>query len=281
LRRLRLGLPTLLGLQTLGWFIPYRYAAGVHPPASYTALQPIFESRLPAFEAWIATLESYSEAFAAIADAENGPAAARPGAPRWGQAWFPRLDAATAYAMLRERRPGRVVEIGSGHSTRFLWQAIRDGGLATELTAIDPEPRAELGAWPITLVRKTVQEAGPAAFAALRPGDMLLVDSSHILMPGSDVDLILAEVLPRLPAGVVVQFHDILLPDGYPAAWAWRGYNEQQGLVGWLASGRLVPLFSSHVAATRLAARVAAGPLGRLPLVDGALETALWMEVAG
>ena len=276
LRRLRLGVPTLLGLGKLGWFIPYRYAAAVRPPPRYAALEPLFEAQRPDFERWLATLERYAEPFAAIT-AGGG----RPGAPRWNQAWFPRLDAASAYAMVRERHPAQVVEVGSGHSTRFLWQAIQDGGLPTRLVAIDPEPRAELGALPVALIRKTVQEAGLAPFAALEPGDLLLIDSSHVLMPGSDVDLILSEVLPRLPAGVIVQFHDVFLPEAYPADWEWRAYNEQQGLVGWLACGRLRPLFSSHLAARRLAGRIAAGPLGRLPLVAGARESALWVEVMG
>jgi hypothetical protein len=276
LRRLRLGVPTLLGLGKLGWFIPYRYAAAVRPPPRYTALEPLFEEALPGFEQWLATLERYAEAFGAIAGGEK-----RSGAPRWSQAWFPRLDAASAYAMVRERRPAQVVEVGSGHSTRFLWQAIQDGGLPTRLVAIDPEPRAELGALPVALIRKTVQEAGLAPFAELAPGDLLLIDSSHVLMPGSDVDLLLGEVLPRLPGGVIVQFHDIFLPEAYPADWEWRGYNEQQGLVGWLASGRLRPLFSSHLAARRLAGHIAQGDLGRIPLVAGARESALWVEVTG
>jgi hypothetical protein len=276
MRRLRLGVPTILGLGKLGWFIPYRYAAAVRPPLRYAALEPLFEAELPAFERWLETLEGYAEPFARIAAGEG-----RAGSPRWRQGWFPRLDAASAYAMVRERRPAQVIEVGSGHSTRFLWQAIQDGGLPTRLMAIDPEPRAELGALPVTLIRKTVQEAGLAPFATLGPGDLLLIDSSHVLMPGSDVDLLLAEVLPRLPSGVVVQFHDIFLPEAYPADWAWRGYNEQQGLVGWLASGKLRPLFSSHLAARRFAARLAEGLLANLPLVAGARESALWVEVAG
>src|SRR5262245_31183128 len=65
-----------------------------------------------------------------------------PPAPRWNQDWFPRLDAAAAYAMVRALRPKRIVEVGSGHSTRFLARAVADGGLDTRITAIDPEPRA-------------------------------------------------------------------------------------------------------------------------------------------
>src|SRR6185503_4717515 len=57
-----------------------------------------------------------------------------PPAPRWNQDWFPRLDAAAAYAMVRITQPRRIVEVGSGHSTRFLARAVADGGLATRIT---------------------------------------------------------------------------------------------------------------------------------------------------
>ena len=61
--------------------------------------------------------------------------------PRFTQDWFPRLDAAAAYAMVRRARPSRLVEIGAGHSTRFMAQAVADGGLATQIVCIDPRPR--------------------------------------------------------------------------------------------------------------------------------------------
>ena len=61
-----------------------------------------------------------------------------------------------------------------------------------------------------------MQNSGGHIIAAFHPGDLLFVDSSHILMPGTDVELILTELLPRLPAGALVQIHDIFLPDAYP-----------------------------------------------------------------
>lgn len=270
-RRLALGLPTLLGGRPRGWFIPHRHADAAPAPAHYAALEPLFRAAEPAFRDWLAGLADFAEDLARL----EGP----PPIPRWTQDWFPRLDGATAYAMLRRRRPARVVEVGSGHSTRFLARAVADGGLSTAITAIDPAPRADIASLPVTLIRRPLQQAGLEPFAALAPGDLLLIDSSHILMPGSDVDLLFTEVLPRLPAGVAVQVHDIFLPDGYPPDWAWRGYNEQQGLVGWLAGGRARLLFSSHYAATRLAAAVAASAVGSLPLARGARETALWLEL--
>ena len=46
--------------------------------------------------------------------------------------------------MVRSLRPRRIVEVGSGHSTRFLARAVADGGLDTRITAIDPRPRASI-----------------------------------------------------------------------------------------------------------------------------------------
>jgi len=123
-----------------------------------------------------------------------------------------------------------------------------------------------------------VQQVGTDPFRPLGPGDMLVVDSSHILMPGSDADFLINRVWPLLPAGVLVHFHDIFLPDAYPAAWRWRGYGEQLAVAPLIASGAARPIFASHFVATRMADRVAATVLARLPLMDEAMETSLWLE---
>ena len=94
-----------------------------------------------------------------------------PPAPRWNQDWFPRLDAAAAYAMVRTLKPKRIVEVGSGHSTRFLARAVADGRLETRITAIDPEPRASLAGLDIKWIATPVQRV--AAFPALGEGDIL------------------------------------------------------------------------------------------------------------
>ena len=123
--------------------------------------------------------------------------AAPPPAPRWNQDWFPRLDAAAAYAMVRSLRPRRIVEVGCGHSTRFLARAVADGGLDTRITAIDPKPRASLAGLGIEWMASPVQRV--AAFPPLGEGDILFIDSSHQLKPGSDVEFLLKAVLPMLP----------------------------------------------------------------------------------
>jgi hypothetical protein len=212
-------------------------------------------------------IEEYKEHLEAIGSAP-------PPAPRWNQDWFPRLDAAAAYAMVRNLRPRRIVEVGSGHSTRFLARAVADGKLDTRITAIDPEPRASLAGLDVEWLRTPVQRI--AAFPALGPDDILFIDSSHQLKPGSDVDFLLNAVLPLLPAGVRVHFHDIFLPDDYPAQWRWRSYNEQAAVASLVERDRFKIDFSSHAIVSRHPENIR-GVLARLPLLPGAMESSLWL----
>jgi hypothetical protein len=196
-----------------------------------------------------------------------------PPAPRWNQDWFPRLDAAAAYAVVRASRPRRIVEVGSGHSTRFLARAVADEGLATRITAIDPQPRASLAGLAVEWLQCPVQSLPPERFVELERDDILFIDSSHQRRPGSDVEFLMDEVLPRLRNGVRVHFHDIFLPDPYPAAWDWRRYNEQQSVAELPARGYAVE-FSSHDVVRR---GELPGVLARVPTPPGALESSLWL----
>lgn len=206
---------------------------------------------------------------------------AAPPSPRFEQDWFPRMDAAAAYAMIRKFRPRRIVEIGSGHSTRIMARAIADGGFACAFTAIDPMPRADIASLPVDRIAALFAPEHFARIDALEAGDLLFVDSSHILWPGSDVDLVLARVIPRLSQGVIIHIHDIFLPDAYPAHWAWRGYTEQQGVAALLAGGGFEIRFASHFALTRLDALQAAPVLGAVAFPEGAVESSLWLAKAG
>jgi hypothetical protein len=80
-------------------------------------------------------------------------------------------------------------------------------------------------------------------------------------------------VLPILPAGVRVHFHDIFLPDDYPVEWAWRRYNEQREVKDLLDDGYALE-FSSHQARRQRLN----GVLARLPLAAGAYESSFWLR---
>ena len=272
-RHIAFGLSTVLGIRKRGWFIPYRYADDPNYSAAgaYPEIRTCFEGCAAQLGAVLDRIESHAAALTAIG---GGP----PPAPRFDQDWFPRLDAAAAYVLVRDCRPRRIVEVGSGHSTRFLARAVRDGSLDTELTVIDPKPRAAIDGLAVRARRDTLQAVGPAPFGGLQGGDMVFVDSSHILMPGSDVDIMLNRVLPTLPAGILVHFHDIFLPDAYPDHWLWRGYNEQQAVGALLAGGGYDLVFASHYVVTAMADRIEDTVLSRLPLLPGAYESSLWLR---
>ncbi len=288
-RRLLFGLQTVLGLARRGFFIPHARADGVAPPGPMAWVEARFEAALPAFMAAMDDMDGLAPALGAIGGAP-------PPEPRWDQDWFPRLDAAMLYALARRRPPRRAVEVGSGHSTRFLLRALRDGGAEAEVTAIDPAPRAALAGTGgrLRLLRRTVQEVGRRPFEALeagdwleevgrRPfealeaGDWLVIDSSHVAMPGTDVDFLFGHVLPALPPGVLLHVHDIFLPDPYPEDWAWRGYNEQLG-AALLIAGGWRPVFASRYMATRHPERIARSVVATLPLPPGARDTSLWLR---
>jgi hypothetical protein len=265
-RRLALGLPTVLGLKPGGWFIPHRYAPLLPPPGAqppYPAIERLFERQAPLFVAVLDALDRHAAALDQLASLLD-------------QSWFPSLDAAVAYTMVHERKPRRIVEVGSGHSTRVLARALGELG---EIVAIDPAPRADIVDLPgVRVVSSTLQAVPFEPFAALEAGDVLFIDSSHILMPGSDVDILLNRILPTLPTGVLVHIHDIFLPFDYPATWGWRAYNEQQGVAPLMSAGAYRPLFSSVWAERRLAERLAASVVARLPHPADSIAASLWLE---
>lgn len=134
---------------------------------------------------------------------------------------FPLQDAFVLYGMIREFRPRRIIEIGSGSSSCVILDSCDGLGLSTELTFIEPFPDFLLSqvrladASRYTLHRRIVQEVPVHVFSKLESGDILFVDSSHVSKAGSDVNFIFFEVLPALNPGVVVHFHDIFYPFEY------------------------------------------------------------------
>ena len=162
--------------------------------------------------------------------------------------------------------------------------AIQDGALSTRLVCIDPAPRAgldhlaTLGKLDLRWRSSVLQQAPADDIEALDEGDLLFVDSSHLLMPGTDVDYLIGHILPTLRPGVYLHVHDIFLPDPYPADWAWRGYNEQSAVAALLQGNGYDLVFASHYVATRMASRLKNSPFKELDVAGAALQSSLWLQ---
>jgi hypothetical protein len=153
---------------------------------------------------------------------------------------FSGTDALALYCMIRHFRPGRILEVGSGFSSRLAAQAaLKNGG--TRLTCIEPYPDEVLRAgFPglDSLIDKQVQDVPLAIFSELRANDILFIDSAHVVRIGGDVNYLFLEIIPRLRPGVIVHVHDIFFPKEYPREWVidqMRFWNEQYLLQAFLA----------------------------------------------
>lgn len=130
--------------------------------------------------------------------------------------YFRSPDLEPLYLLVRMLMPRRIVEVGSGSSTRITRQAILDGGLNTKVIAIDPCPRNNIRPFVDRHISSRLEHLDNQVFEALEPGDFLFIDSSHEVRLGNDVARIFCDIVPRLKAGVILHFHDVYLPFEYP-----------------------------------------------------------------
>lgn len=137
----------------------------------------------------------------------------------FANSYFTSPDAEVAYAMVRLLRPGRIIEVGSGHSTSLFREAIRDAEIATELIAIDPSPRRTIEAFADQIIPQPIEHVPASLLETLSANNILFIDSSHQVLIGNDVVTLALNVLPNLSPGVVVHLHDIFLPWDYPKQW--------------------------------------------------------------
>ena len=203
-----------------------------HGRPSNPKLEELVRSQAAGYGRILETIDGYAEDLARIE-----VSAADPREPSWVNGMISGLDGATFYALMRDRRPARYLEIGSGNSTKFVARGCREGNLGTKITSIDPHPRAEVDELCDEVIRKPLEAADLSVFAGLEAGDVVFFDGSHRVFMNSDVSVFFLEVLPALPAGVLVGIHDVYLPDDYPAYIAERYYSEQYMLAAYLLGG--------------------------------------------
>ncbi len=155
-------------------------------------------------------------------------------------------DGEYLYQIIRSAKPKRIVEIGSGNSTLMAIRAIRDEKQTNphfqcEMICIEPFERPWLRELDVTLVRELVENVDRKIFSSLSKGDILFIDSSHIVRPQGDVLCEFLELLPTLPSGVFVHVHDIFSPKDYPDHWIKNDiklWNEQYLLEAFLSHNK-------------------------------------------
>jgi hypothetical protein len=144
-------------------------------------------------------------------------------------------DADFLYQFVREVKPDRIIEIGSGNSTKvarlaLLQNAAESGRKATH-TCIEPYEMGWLESLgDISVLRQRVEDSTLDWGHALSSGDLLFVDSSHIIRPQGDVLHEYLEIFPQLASGVYIHIHDIFTPRDYLRSWVVdevRLWNEQ------------------------------------------------------
>ncbi|MBX0333436.1 class I SAM-dependent methyltransferase [Pontibacter sp. HSC-14F20] len=153
-------------------------------------------------------------------------------------------DAEYLYNMIRQFRPNRMIEIGSGFSTLMAIEAFRknkelDKTYEYEHICIEPYEMPWLESTTAKIIRQKVESLDINIFKKLNKNDILFIDSSHIIRPQGDVLFEILEILPNLNPGVLVHIHDIFTPKDYLEEWVYKEHllwNEQYLLEAFLSN---------------------------------------------
>lgn len=144
-------------------------------------------------------------------------------------------DAILLHCMIRQAKPRRIVEVGSGFSSCVMLdtnELFFDNTIET--TFIEPYPELlmslvkEEDKARLKVIPSRLQDVALEVFDSLAENDILFIDSTHVSKIGSDVNRIFFDLLPRIRKGVLVHFHDIFYPFEYPKGWIYKGraWNE-------------------------------------------------------
>ncbi len=144
-------------------------------------------------------------------------------------------DADALYAMVRHLKPGQIIEIGSGNSTKIATNALAANKIEHDEyrckhICVEPYEMPWLETLGPEIIREKVENLPLDVFDRLEKNDVLFIDSSHVIRPFGDVLYEFQQIIPRLNSGVVIHVHDIFTPRDYPEKWLRnerRLWNEQ------------------------------------------------------
>jgi len=190
----------------------------VTPPyrrTTYSLIEKRLEAARPALLKHVRMMARYRDRLLEIA---RSPVTAAQTEAHFGPE-FSNWDACLMYALIRNYKPKKVIEVGSGNSTRWMRQAIIDEGLDTRIVVVDTGVK---NPWTPAIADEIIPEHFEDIWddsrLQLETGDMFFYDGSHFVVPGSDLMMFCLEYVPRLPAGVFLHFHDVFPPGDGPDA---------------------------------------------------------------
>ena len=131
-------------------------------------------------------------------------------------------DAEILFNFLRLKKPSKIIEIGSGNSTKVIEAALKlniKEGSNPKFTCIEPYKPWLKSTEHIKILRSKLEQTSLDWTKELSDGDFLFIDSSHMIRPQGDVLYEYLEVIPMLNPGVFVHVHDIFSPRDYPETW--------------------------------------------------------------
>lgn len=173
--------------------------------------------------------------------------------------WFSYADAIFLYSFLRTIQPKRIIEVGSGFSSAVILDTVEKFyDFSPDITFIEPYPDrlnmllTDNDRKNIQILEKKIQDVDENILTSLESGDLLFIDSSHVLKYGSDLYILMFEIIPKLKSGVYIHFHDVFFPFEYPESWLTEGryWNENYLLRAFLAYNTVwkIHFFNTFVA---------------------------------
>ncbi|GET40266.1 class I SAM-dependent methyltransferase [Microseira wollei] len=136
-----------------------------------------------------------------------------------GEPGFGLVEADFLFCFIYSKRPKRIIQVGCGVSTSVMLLASQESDYKPEIICIEPYPTEFLQKsdkmGKITLIPEKAQKISLDILTNLGDEGMLFIDSTHTVKPGSEVNRLILEVLPRLKPGSFVHFHDIYFPYEY------------------------------------------------------------------
>lgn len=142
------------------------------------------------------------------------------------------VEGQVLHCAVRKLAPRLIVEVGSGSSTVISSDAVAlneaENRPGARIIAIDPFAPPELVSLRNVEVQTTPAQAIPfQVFGELNRGDILFLDSTHVLRTGSELHRLYLDIMPKLKPGVIVHIHDIYLPWMYSPRvmeefWDWQ-----------------------------------------------------------